>query len=114
MPMFSKPEIKDIVLISDCKDLLRRHSDKLDAAGAAKKLIMWSPLILSIGSPEEMAFSIATTDWNELAIGIVSVDKLLFSSLATDCTMHAINHEGEPQLRRFWSAMGDFYGSRIP
>jgi hypothetical protein len=113
---FKKPEIKGIIVDDECVKLLKIQSAKLEAAGAAKKLLAWAPLMLLAGetSAPHAAFSILSTNWDELATGIIDVDKLAFSVLATESLVHTNTHDGNPKLKEFWKAMSDFYASRIP
>lgn len=113
---FKKPEIKDIAVDDGCTKLLKLQSAKLEAAGAAKKLLAWTPLMTLAGETNapHAAFSIVSTNWEELATSITDVDKLVFSVLATESLMHATTHDGNPKLKDLWKAMSDFYASRIP
>jgi hypothetical protein len=65
-------------------------------------------------SAPHFAVSISSADWEELGTSFITVDKLVFSTLATGSLMHATSHDHEPKLKTFWKAMADFYASQIP
>lgn len=60
MARFGKPDIRDVAPKAWCVELLKAQADKLDLAGATKKLLAWSPLINLAGenSAPCTAFSI--------------------------------------------------------
>jgi hypothetical protein len=115
-PTFSRPGLKGVVLEDCCVKLLKLQSAKLEAVGATKKLLAWSPLMLLAGetSAPHAAFSIATTNWDDLAKGITAVDALVFTILATEALVHSHSDHGSPTAKVFWKTMSDFYSSRVP
>jgi len=111
-----RPAVHNVQLDEECLKLLRVQSARLEAAGAAKSLLAWSPLIKLAGetNPVHAAFSIATGDWEEIARSFRSVDKIVFSNLATEARIHAGSHIiGNRAAKDFWEAIADFYGSQI-
>jgi hypothetical protein len=99
-------------------DLLKTESEKLRLAGATKNILAWSPLTELTGENNAVhaAFSIQQTNWEELAKSFSAVDKTVFYSLATDARFFANSDAtwGNPQLKKFWNAMADFYASQAP
>lgn len=110
-PDFPKPEIRNVVLEDDCLALLRSFDARLDAAGATQRLLAWSPLMLLAGetSAPHAAFSILTTNWDDLARAIPNVGTLALTGLATDALVHSSAHENNPTLKQFWRTLSDFY-----
>ena len=113
---FNRPSISGIQLEPGCLALLKSESEKLELAGATKKLLAWTPLITLAGESNAMhaAIFIKNTDWNELAESFGVVNKSVFISLAQAALLHANNpeHYGDPKGREFWKAMADFYAAQ--
>ena len=111
-----RPSISDIQLEPGCIELLKSESERLELAGATKKLLAWSPLITLVGENNAVhaAFFIHNTDWEQLAESLKAVDKLVLYRLATDARMHANSgaHVGNPKAKEFWNAMANFYASQ--
>jgi hypothetical protein len=112
---FSRPALRNVQLERGCIELLRSESEKLELAGAAKKLLAWSPLLALAGESKapHAAVSILNTNWLELAESFSKINKLVLYSLATDARKHANSgeHFGNPKAKEFWNAMADFYQS---
>jgi hypothetical protein len=112
-PPFTRPTLSGVQLEPGCIALLKAESAKLEAAGAAKKLLTWSPLITAVGESNAIhaAVFIGITDWDALAESFETVNKTVFYSLAEDARVHANSgaHFGDPKVKAFWNAMADFY-----
>lgn len=111
--VFARPSIAGVQLEPGCVKLLELESDRLAAAGAAKKLLAWSPLVLLAGESNavHVAITITQTDWTELGASLGRVNKLALSTLALDAKVHAESgeHNNNPKAKAFWNAMADFY-----
>jgi hypothetical protein len=115
-PAFSRPTLEGVRLEPECIALLKKESERLKDAGAAKQLLAWAPLITLVGEGNAIhaAMSIGMTDWAEIAQGISAVDSLVLNSLAMEAQLHAESgaHHGNPSARAFWRAMAEFYASQ--
>jgi hypothetical protein len=58
--------------------------------------------------PIDVAFSIATTDWDILAKATRSVTPIVKRSCRTVAELHSLDHPGGP-LYRFWIAMAESF-----
>jgi hypothetical protein len=110
------PSLSGVRLEPQCLQLLSAEADKLAAAGAATKLLAWSPLLVLAGESNAVhtVFTISQTDWVELANSFSRVNKVVFTSLATDARIHANSdhHFGNPTAKAFWNALADFYAAQ--
>lgn len=113
---FSRPTLTNVRLELHCIDLLKAESEKLQLAGAAKKLLAWSPLsaVLGESSAAHAAFMIHETNWVELAESFSAVNRIVFIGLANDARLHAnsSDHWNNPSAKTFWNAMADFYAAQ--
>lgn len=112
---FNRPSISGVQLEPGCIDLLNVESQKLELAGATKKLLAWTPLITLAGESNAVhaALFINNTDWDLLAQSLKAVNNIVLFSLANDARIHANSpaHFGNPKAKEFWNAMADFYVS---
>lgn len=121
----ARPTLRNVRLDAGCRDLLETHSGKLELAGAAQKLIAWSPLLslfpgprvskknaypASVAESANTVYSIVSTDWERLATSIVSVNKATLLILADDADLHSLSHSGQEQ--QFWQQLGREYRKR--
>lgn len=106
----SEPAISGLVLPQSSFDKLKDQTERLRLAGYAQGLLAWAPLedVLLESNPTHAAFSITTTDWEQLAGGIKSVKKLTLYNLATESLYFAEQQESE-KVRQFWKEMSEFY-----
>jgi hypothetical protein len=116
---FSRPNITGVQLDQASIDELKHESEILQGKGLVKGLLAWSPLILLAGESNAVhaAFSISQTDWEGLARTTSAIDKITFHSLenqARDFAEFSSSTSRNPQLKKFWTAMADFYASQVP
>jgi hypothetical protein len=104
-----------LTLHKDCIDTLKDHDYRLRAAGATKRLLAWTPLLVITGEDNfiHLSWTVATMPWVELANSFSTVNQLVFSTLATDALNHSRRHEDEPELQAFWRALSRTYASRL-
>jgi hypothetical protein len=110
------PTITNIELDAGSVRLLKAQSERLELAGAAKKLVAWSPLIGLVGESNapHVLVSIYQTSWTELGDSFSGINKIVYYSLATESRNYANSDSvwGNAKAKQFWNAMADFYASQ--
>jgi hypothetical protein len=108
-----RPTAGGLVLPAECVRLLKQHAERQKIAGEARTILAWTPiaLIASDLRPAQLGTSIGSMPWEELARSFSNVNRLLYSSLATEARNHAESHDGE--LRRFWIRLSEAYASKL-
>jgi hypothetical protein len=110
--MKPKPVLINFHLPQCCWDELQRISDINDFGQLLRISLKNGPFFTMFGSGSiDLAFTILTTDWDELNTAIDAVSPLIRERIRTNANKHSLEHffSGEHQLHAFWQAMADSF-----
>jgi hypothetical protein len=107
--MAQRPSIQGLKLEPCCKKSLKEIDDKIKMGKLLKRVLAVSPFVTMLGSKSyEVAFSVATTDWDMLIKATQSVAPIVKHSCRTIAELEMLDHPGGP-LNRFWEAMAESF-----